>query len=530
MQPTVVMRALKEEVEARLERGEQVQSPGPDPVKQRLELVVGSQWVTNDAAILLCYADDPFPFSPPRLPAWVVLPRTTEEVESIMNIVKEEGLPWAVRGNGASVYGLVFSSGLVLDMTRMKGIKVDTGNWWLEAEAGVTAFEAQQAAWRHGCRINTAEPAATMCGNALATGIFSTWFHAYGLAADNVIDATFVDEAGHSFFLHDPAGPKFFVHRPDPFTRPRIICTKATFRMFPVTEDEEGLLVPFGSFAEALGLAQELATRRIGVALAVLGEHFLSTFLSPTQALAEQVKETLSTHLNLHSAVFLIGDVHAREAVKKMTPTIIDDSTFRSLMLGLPQLTTGEWGAVLRDTPGDEPLFAMLFQEEMRSFLDLILEPSPEHIATAVDNAELKDFYRELYARPEMTDPVWLNMFRIVSSRMARHKHVIAFVLYLPLEKALVQEVMTMFSDIAETYGVDHAFGFLTPLDFGKRVVFEYDYYLDQTSAEEKKRLAPAMQVVEQQVAKLIQKNSAIKPMSLILGQGLARKEQFLYQ
>lgn len=74
MQPTVVMRALKEEVEARLERGEQVQSPGPDPVKQRLELVVGSQWVTNDAAILLCYADDPFPFSPPRLPAWVVPP------------------------------------------------------------------------------------------------------------------------------------------------------------------------------------------------------------------------------------------------------------------------------------------------------------------------------------------------------------------------------------------------------------------------------------------------------------------------
>jgi hypothetical protein len=32
-----------------------------------------------------------------------------------------------------------------------------------------------------------------------------------------------------------------------------------------------------------------------------------------------------------------------------------------------------------------------------------------------------------------MTDMVWLNMFRIVSSRMSRRKHMFAFLVYVPL-------------------------------------------------------------------------------------------------
>ena len=54
------------------------------------------------------------------------------------------------------------------------------------------------------------------------------------------------------------------------------------------------------------------------------------------------------------------------------------------------------------------------------------LAPSPAQLVRDVD-PELRPFFEELYARPEMTDLVWLNMFRIVSSahgpREARAGH-----------------------------------------------------------------------------------------------------------
>ena len=40
-----------------------------------------------------------------------------------------------------------------------------------------------------------------------------------------------------------------------------------------------------------------------------------------------------------------------------------------------------------------------------------------------------------------MTDLVWLNMFRIVSSRMGREKHVLALIIYLPMDLGLVNEI-----------------------------------------------------------------------------------------
>ena len=85
----------------------------------------------------------------------------------------------------------------------------------------------------------------------------------------------------------------------------------------------------------------------------------------------------------------------------------------------------------------------------MRPLVETILQPSPETIAESVDE-DLRDFYTRLYARPEMTDMVWLNMFRIVSARMSRHKHMFAFLIYVPLDKVeVIKGIISEFGRIA---------------------------------------------------------------------------------
>ncbi len=120
------------------------------------------------------------------------------------------GLPFAIRGNGGSVFGFVFSDGIVLDMGRMRRIEFDLENWCAAVEPGVTSFELQQEAYRRGLRVNAAEPAATVCGNLVCTGTFSTWSNVYGTAADNFIDMEFVGRDGGVFRLNDQAGPEPF--------------------------------------------------------------------------------------------------------------------------------------------------------------------------------------------------------------------------------------------------------------------------------------------------------------------------------
>jgi hypothetical protein len=85
-----------------------------------------------------------------------------------------------------------------------------------------------------------------------------------------------------------------------------------------------------------------------------------------------------------------------------------------------------------------------------------------------------------------MTDLVWLNMFRIISSRMGRDRHVVAFIVYVPLDRAETSgEIIGEFRRIGDACGIKNDFGFITPLDFGKRGVLEYDYYIDHTSQTE---------------------------------------------
>jgi hypothetical protein len=526
MKPTVVMKALKEHVRLHLKNGGEVLVAQKDNTLDGLKEIVGDEWATSDRAVALTYSHDPCPIAEPRMPDYIIMPNSTAEISGIIKLLNRHEIPYAVRGNGSSVMGFVMSEGAVIDLGRMKTIDFDEKNWLVKVGPGVAAFDLQKAAVKRGFRVNVAEPAALVCANIMCSGIFSTFSASYGTAADNYIDAEFVGRDGSVFRLSDKAAPNLFAFRKEDSMVPGI-CTSASIRLHPVTSDEGAAFVPFESLDRALDFARECARRRIGLAIGVLGGEYISTFLSPTKKLAAEVKDTFRDKLKIEYLVLVIGDTYALSSIKAMGYNYFDNRLIRILNLGLPSLTSAKWLDLINDLTDEKP-FSYLGLKHFPDLAEAALAPSPAQLVRDVD-PELRPFFEKLYSRPELTNPVWLNMFRIISSRMGREKHVLAMIIYLPIDNTLIAEINSEFKRIADCHGLKNDYGFITPLDNGKRCVFEYDYYLDQNDPDERMKMQQAMMEAGMMIEKYSTETGTITWIRYVFCQGFSRKESYLY-
>ena len=85
--------------------------------------IVGDRGVSNAPEELWFYSRDPGVL-PPHLPDYVVTPRTTEQVQKVVQLANREKIPIVPMGNGMALTGLVIplKGGIVLDMKRMNRI------------------------------------------------------------------------------------------------------------------------------------------------------------------------------------------------------------------------------------------------------------------------------------------------------------------------------------------------------------------------------------------------------------------------
>jgi len=526
MKPTTVMKALKEHVRLHLKNSGKVLAAPKDNTLDGLKEIVGDEWATSDRAVALTYSHDPCPIAEPRMPDYVIMPNSTAEISGIIKLLNRHKIPYAVRGNGSSVMGFVMSEGAVIDLGRMKTIDFDEKNWLVKVGPGVAAFDLQKAAVKRGFRVNVAEPAALVCANIMCSGIFSIFSASYGTAADNYIDAEFVGRDGNVFRLNDKAAPNLFAFRKEDSSVPGI-CTSAYIRLHPITSDEGAAFVPFNSLEKALDFARDCAMRRIGLAIGVLGGEYISTFLSPTKILAAEVKDTFKDKLKIEYLVLVIGDTYALSSIKAMGYNYFDNRMIRILNLGLPSLKSAKWLDLMNDLSDEKP-FSYLGLKHFPDLAEAALAPSPAQLVHDVD-PELRPFFERLYSRSEMTDPVWLNMFRIISSRMGREKHVVPIIIYLPIDNTLIAEINNEFKRIADCHGLKNDYGFITPLDNGKRCVFEYDYYLDQNDPDERRKMQQAMMEAGMMIEEYSAKTGTVTWIRYVFCQGFSRKESYLY-
>ena len=526
MRPMEVMKALKQYVAEYRHLAED--SENGDPLFQRLKDIVGDEWCSYDVATTIAYASDPGPATPLTLPSYVALPADARQVSAIMKLCRQEGLDFAVRGNGSSVMGFVMSKDLVLDMSRFDRIEMDVDRGLVHVGAGVTAFDLQKQVYKAGYRVQVAEPSAMICANLMCSGIFSTYSHAYGMGSQNVVDAEFVDRQGKRFRMSEKSAPNLFAYEQEDVDMPGI-CTEVAFKMYPRLEDERGFLIPFREFDQALAFIREMGRRRIGLAVGLLGGAYLANFLAPSSDLARKVKHALQQNLQIAYVVQVIGDTYHEDAVRKMGYPVISQRIFRTLVLSLPNLSDNDVLIHLNEMMPGGSVYDLLSDRKMEPLLESLLQPNAARLSQAVP-PDMQDFYYKLYQDPRLTDLVWLNDFRIISSRMGREKHVVAWIVYVPLDKPdVVNAIYQHFHRIAGRWDLKHDYGFITPLDFGKRAVFEYDYYLDHQSDDERMRMLQAMKETAEMIQGYSAQYDSVRWIRHTLYQGIARMENLLY-
>ena len=120
-------------------------------------------------------------------------------------------------------------------------------------------------------------------------------------------------------------------------------------------------------------------------------------------------------------------------------------------------------------------------------------------------------------------------MFRILSPRMGREKNIFVVIVYLPIDNALINEVKDGLRMIADKFNLKNEFGFITPLDNGKRCVFEYDYFFDHTDPDEISRVQQSAFELNNFIEGLTSRTGTVKWIRYIFNQGFSRMENILY-
>ena len=527
MRPTKVMEALKNHVERFISDGGKIKPEKEDFVLSEIRNIVGADWATNDEGITVTYSHDLSAISDPLFPDYIVLPNTKEEISALVKLFNKNNIKCTIRGNGQNLLGFAVSEGAIIDLNRMKTIDFDEKNWLVNVGPGITAFDLQKEAQERGFRINAAEPAALLCGNIMCSGIMSTFSTTYGINADNFVNAEFVNKQGEFFNLNDITSPNLYSfnnlqHKDSPG-----ICVSASIRLHPVTNDESGILVPFETLNKALDFIKDCSLRHIGLALGIVGAEYISTFLSPTKKMSADIKSIFIEKLNIPWLVVFIGDKYAVKTINEMGYPFFDQNLFNSLYLGLPSLKNAQWLDLVKEFTDDEP-FSYLKIKSFAELFETALSPSPKLYAQEIDE-ELRPFFEKLFAKKEMTDLVWLNMFRIMSTRLGRKKPFLPALLYLPIDNSLINEFNEKFRHIGEKHNIDNDFGFITPIDNGKRCIFEYDFFYDYNDPHEIQRIRKVAAEANALIDEYSVRTGVVKGHPYVLYQGFCRKENLLY-
>lgn len=135
-----------------------------DLVLERLAEIVGPEYVTAEPFILMAYTRD-FGTQPPRWPAFVVKPGSSEQVAAVLRLANELKIPVSPRGGGSAQEGGCLSDGgIVLETLRLdKILKIDEDAGTVTVEGGLTFVKLMAVLEERGWKIGSA-PSGAMAG------------------------------------------------------------------------------------------------------------------------------------------------------------------------------------------------------------------------------------------------------------------------------------------------------------------------------------------------------------------------------
>src|ERR1700722_1757767 len=146
-----------------------------------------------------------------RHPDAIVLCADVADVRAAVNFARRERLTVAIRGGGHNGAGLgICDHGLVIDLSLMKGVRVDPSTRTIRAEAGCTQADLNHAAGGFGLAVPVGVISTTGIAGLTLGGGTGYLTRKYGLALDNLLEAGLVLADGSYITASAKSDPDLF--------------------------------------------------------------------------------------------------------------------------------------------------------------------------------------------------------------------------------------------------------------------------------------------------------------------------------
>jgi FAD/FMN-containing dehydrogenase len=146
-----------------------------------------------------------------RRPAVVTRPVNAGDVIAAVNFARESHLPLAIRGGGHSVPGFgTVDDGVVIDMSRMRGVRVNPEKRIARAEGGATWGDFNAATNAFGLATTGGIISTTGVAGLTLGGGIGYLARGYGLSLDNLISADVVTADGKLLIASDKENQDLF--------------------------------------------------------------------------------------------------------------------------------------------------------------------------------------------------------------------------------------------------------------------------------------------------------------------------------
>src|SRR3982074_1502425 len=146
-----------------------------------------------------------------KRPDLVVRPVNAGDVIAAVNFAREGGLDLAIRGGAHSVPGFgTYDGGVVVDLSRMRGVRVDPEKRTARAEGGATWGDFNAATYAFGLATTGGIISTTGVGGLTLGGGIGYLARGYGLSCDNLISADVVTADGKFVVASDKENEDLF--------------------------------------------------------------------------------------------------------------------------------------------------------------------------------------------------------------------------------------------------------------------------------------------------------------------------------
>ena len=146
-----------------------------------------------------------------RRPGAIVQAATASDVQEVVSIAADSGLPLAVRGGGHSFAGLgTCDDGIVCDLSRMKAVLVDPQTRTVEVGGGALLGDVDAAGERYGLATPAGVVSHTGVGGLTLGGGMGYLSRRFGLTIDNLIEADIVTADGRLSRVASDEQPELF--------------------------------------------------------------------------------------------------------------------------------------------------------------------------------------------------------------------------------------------------------------------------------------------------------------------------------